>query len=96
MKTALEKKLTEIELVATTADLWSKAKRSYLGITIHWVNSETLERELAALACRRMKGKHTHDVLAQAINSVFLEYHIQNKICCTTTDNGSNFVKAFR
>jgi len=27
MKTALEKKLTEIELVATTADLWSKAKR---------------------------------------------------------------------
>lgn len=27
MKAALEKKLTEIELVATTADLWSKAKR---------------------------------------------------------------------
>lgn len=27
MKTALEKKLTEIELIATTADLWSKAKR---------------------------------------------------------------------
>jgi len=27
MKTALEKKLTRIELVATTADLWSKAKK---------------------------------------------------------------------
>lgn len=27
MKTALEKKLSEIELVATTADLWSKAKK---------------------------------------------------------------------
>ncbi|XP_011686460.1 PREDICTED: uncharacterized protein LOC105449160 isoform X2 [Wasmannia auropunctata] len=43
-----------------------------------------------------MKGRHTYDVLAQAINSVFLEYHIQNKVCGTTTDNGSNFVKAFR
>ncbi|XP_067210351.1 zinc finger BED domain-containing protein 4-like isoform X2 [Linepithema humile] len=96
IKTALEKKLTEIEIVATTADLWSKAKRSYLEITIHWVNPETLERESAALACRRMKGKHTYDVLARAINSVFLEYHIQNKVCCTTTDNGSNFIKAFR
>jgi len=27
MKATLEKKLTEIELIATTADLWSKAKR---------------------------------------------------------------------
>jgi len=43
-----------------------------------------------------MKGKHTYDILAKAINSVFLKYHIQNKICCMTTDNGSNFVKAFR
>jgi len=48
-----------------------------LGITIHWINPETLERESAALACRRIKGKHTYDVLAQAINSIFLEYHFQ-------------------
>lgn len=70
--------------------------RSYLGITVHWINSETLKRESAALACRRIRGKHTHDILAKAIHSICLEYHIQNKICCTTTDNGSNFVKAFR
>ncbi|KYN30235.1 hypothetical protein ALC57_00303 [Trachymyrmex cornetzi] len=57
---------------------------SYLGMTVHWINPETLERESAALACRRIKGKHTYDVLAQAINSVFLEYHIQNKVCGTT------------
>ncbi|KAL6258299.1 hypothetical protein P5V15_010241 [Pogonomyrmex californicus] len=42
-----------------------------------------------------MTGKHTYDILAQAINLLFLECHIQNKICCTTTDNGSTFVKAF-
>lgn len=63
---------------------------------MHWINPITLKRESAALACRRMKGRHTFDVLAKEINSVFLEYYIQNKVCCVTTDNGSNFVKAFR
>ncbi|KAL6418750.1 hypothetical protein ACFW04_014245 [Cataglyphis niger] len=68
-----------------------------IGIPSHirTLNPETLERQSATLACRRMKGKHAY-VLARAINSIFLEYHIQNKVCCTTTDNGSNFVKAFR
>lgn len=44
------------------------------------MNPETLERESAALACRRMKGKHTYDVLARAINSVFS--NITSKIKC--------------
>lgn len=70
--------------------------RSYLGITIHWIDEETLKRRSAILSCRRVKGKHTYDVLAKIINEVFTEYHIQNKVCCTTTDSGSNFVKAFR
>lgn len=70
--------------------------RSYLGITIHWIDKKTLKRVSAVLACRRMKGKHTYDALAKAIYSVHLEYHIQNKICSTTTDNGTNFIKAFR
>ncbi|XP_011704957.1 PREDICTED: uncharacterized protein LOC105460219, partial [Wasmannia auropunctata] len=96
MKSAIENKLAEIEVISATADLWSKAKRSYLGITIHWINPQTLQRESVALACRRIKGRHMYDNLAKAIMSVFLDYHIQNKICCTTTDNGSNFVKAFR
>jgi hypothetical protein len=64
-------------------------------MTVHWINSITLKRESAALTCRRVKGRHTYDVLAKSMNGVFLEYHIQNKVCCTTTDSGSNFVKAF-
>lgn len=51
--------------------------RSYLGITVHWINNTTLKRESAALACRRIKEKHTYDVLAKVINSIFIEYHIQ-------------------
>ncbi|XP_039313596.1 uncharacterized protein LOC120359608 [Solenopsis invicta] len=82
MKTELENQLTEVETISTTADLWNKAKRSYLGITAHWINQEILKRESATLACHRIKVKHTFDVIAKAINSVFLEFHIQNKVCC--------------
>ncbi|KAL6419290.1 hypothetical protein ACFW04_013930 [Cataglyphis niger] len=64
MTTALKNKLVDVEVVSTTADLWSKKKRSYLGITVHWIDSTTLRRESAALT-------------SETINSIFLEYHIQ-------------------
>ncbi|KAF2891913.1 hypothetical protein ILUMI_14260, partial [Ignelater luminosus] len=70
-------------------------ERSFLGVTAHWINPSTLERESAALACKRLKGKYTFDVLARQMYSIYLDYSIQNKIVCTTTDNGSKFCKAF-
>ncbi|KAF2892884.1 hypothetical protein ILUMI_13289 [Ignelater luminosus] len=86
----------QIDFVATTADCWFKGKRSFLAVRAHWINPSTLERESAALACRRFKGKHAFDVLARQMYSIYLDYSMQNKIVCTTTDNGSNFCKAFR
>lgn len=96
MKEELIKKLSAIQFIATTADCWTRGKKSYLGITGHWINSTTLERESAALACKRLKGKHTYSILAQSMYDVYLSFKIQNKVVCTTTDNGSNFVKAFQ
>ena len=65
-----------------------------MGVTLHWISRSTLERIKAALACRRIRGKHTYDVIgAENIHSL---YGLLNKVVATVTDYGSNFVKAFK
>jgi len=89
-------KLSNVEHVATTADCWTKGKRSYLGVTCHWIDKKSFSRESVSLACTRLKGRHTYDVLANALYKIHAMYKIQNKIVASTTDSGSNFVKAFK
>ena len=43
----------------------------------------------------RLPGPHTFHVLARAISDIHCRFNIQDKVRRTTTDNASNFVKAF-
>lgn len=54
-----------------------------------------MKRCKAAIACVRIKGRHTYDVLACKIEQIHASYSLTGKVCATITDNGSNFVKAF-
>jgi len=99
---AQDKKQKLIELlklqshVTTTTDCWSAYGKSYIGVTIHWIDSSTLQRKSACLALRRrMTGRHTFDVIAATLDDIHAEYGIWKKIVPTTTDNGANFIKAF-
>ena len=85
----------QAEWVATTTDCWSVHHRSFLGITAHWLDGETMKRECAALACRRLLGSHNYLLLGKEICKVHDQFNITEKVVATTTDNGSNFVKAF-
>lgn len=50
-----------------------------------------------AIACRRFKGSHTYDRIAELLVKIFHEWSIPpGKIVKAITDNGSNFLKAFR
>lgn len=56
-----------------------------------------MQRSCAAvLACKQLKGSHIFSALAGALNDIHTEFSIREKIVRTTTDNGSNFMKAFR
>ncbi|KAI4897234.1 hypothetical protein NFI96_030188, partial [Prochilodus magdalenae] len=96
MKRKLKAALSEIEFIATTTDCWTAHRRSFIGVTAHWFNPQTMQRSCAALACKQLKGSHTFSALAGALNDIHTEFNIREKIVRTTTDNGSNFLKAFR
>lgn len=54
MKSTLSMILSKHNHVCTTTDKWSSNNRSFLGVTIHWINQETLSICSGALACRRI------------------------------------------
>ncbi|KAG0721594.1 hypothetical protein GWK47_046180 [Chionoecetes opilio] len=81
--------------VATTADSWTVHNRAFIGMTCHWIGQD-LRRQHGTLACKEIKEKQTNVVLAQAIFDVHHEFGLGNKVVATTTDNGANYVAAFK
>uniref|UniRef100_A0A8C1R4X3 Hermes trasposase DNA-binding domain-containing protein n=1 Tax=Cyprinus carpio TaxID=7962 RepID=A0A8C1R4X3_CYPCA len=72
-----------LDHVCTTVDIWSLNNKSYLGMTVHWIDGISFKREKAALASSEIEQVHSSFGLSQ-------------KVTACVTDNGSNFVKAFR
>lgn len=87
--------LEKARWVSATADIWSSHKRAFMGITVHFVDSDTLKMVSSALACRRFKGAHTGEAIGKMIYAIFKEFGIESKIQNVVTDNASNFAKAF-
>ncbi|KYQ54442.1 hypothetical protein ALC60_06674 [Trachymyrmex zeteki] len=69
----------------------------YLNVYIIFSQINTnFQRESAALACRRFKGKHSYDKIAEMIHDIHCEFKLDaKKVVKVTTDNASNMVKAF-
>ena len=95
MRLIIKAAFRNTEHIATTTDCWTTRRRSFIGLTANWINQKTLKKQSAALACKRLKGSHTFDVLATAIDEIHSDYGIRDKVIQTTTDNGSNFIKVF-
>lgn len=74
-------------------------RRSFLGVTAHWVDSDVMKncaRKSAALACRRLIGSHTADLILHEIEEVLQSFEIMDKVTKIVTDGGSNFVCALK
>ena len=63
----------------TTADLWTAHGKSYLGMTCHWLHPTSYERNSICLAIRRVTGRHTYNVVASSLDSINLEFGVENK-----------------
>ena len=88
--------LSKHKYVATTADAWSAAGNSYLGVTCHWIDPDTRVRKSCVLACSLMEKKHTGEYIAQMLDRIQTKFKIQGSVVRTTTDNGANFVSSFK
>jgi len=87
MKRAVTEAMRGVDHIATTTDCWSVRRQSFIGVTAHWLDPNSLKRCSAALACKQLRGSHTFDVLANALNDIHSEFEIRGKIVRTTTDN---------
>lgn len=96
MESDLKNTFESLPYVSTTADIWSSHNKSFLGITVHWINPLNFNREKAGVACKRIKGRHTYDVVGFEIEQIHSAFGLSHRITATVTDNGSNFVKAFK
>ena len=74
----IRSQMAEQPAICTTADIWSCMKKSYMGVTAHWITGD-LKRQSAALACTRMKGSHTYDVVAEHIMSIHSDFGLDHK-----------------
>ena len=97
MSEKIKATLQSQEYVCTTADIWTQQARSYLGVTCHWIDTEEFKRHSIALAFRRFRGVHSYDRIASQLMDIHADFDLDTtKIVHVVTDNGSNFVKAFR
>lgn len=94
---ALKEALRGVKHLCTTADIWSTCVSSFFGVTAHWIQPDTLERQSTALACRHFPSPHTYNSIAETLDEIHAEYGLSHEcIVATVTDNGANFVKAFK
>ena len=94
-KAKLIDSLVKVRWVSATADIWSAHRRAYMGVTLHYVDPDTLTMVSSTLACRRFKGAHTGEQIAKCLASIFKEFKIESKLQNVVTDNAANFAKAF-
>ncbi|VVC29757.1 Ribonuclease H-like domain [Cinara cedri] len=93
IKSSLEK----VNYLCTTADVWSAQRKSFMCVTVHWIDEDSLERKTASLACRRFRGALSQDKFANILHGVYYKYNLNAaKIIATVIDSNSNMVKAFK
>lgn len=91
----IKQELQKISFVCTTVDIWSGKKRSFLGVTAHFIENN-FQKKSVALACQRFRSTHSYDRrITDLLHSIYTEFGLKHsKIVASITD--SNFIKSFK
>uniref|UniRef100_A0A0K2TB41 Putative LOC100572649 [Acyrthosiphon pisum] n=1 Tax=Lepeophtheirus salmonis TaxID=72036 RepID=A0A0K2TB41_LEPSM len=95
MEEKMNQTFSNINCFSLTADCWVSCK-----MRLYWcslpLDKTEFSRGQAVLACSRLKGNHTHDKIAESLETIIFDYGLQNK--CDggiITDNTRNFIMCF-
>lgn len=96
MKNQMISLFANAKYISLTSDIWSCKHRSFMGMTAHYIDPNTFNRHILTISCDRFTFPHTNERIAEHLQIKCDSYGIGEKIVATTTDNASNFAKAFR
>ncbi|XP_059096593.1 zinc finger BED domain-containing protein 4-like [Tigriopus californicus] len=89
--------LRGVDTVSITTDLWSsKNCVSFIAVTVHYFDEETLTLQALILDCLRIRGRHTAQLLGEELKSILQRNALEDKVLLGITDNGANMVKAIK
>jgi hypothetical protein len=88
--------LNQMLYCSVTLDLWSDRRmRSFVGITVHFINPATMKFGCNCLGVFQVKGRHTAEAIFEFFHGIMSEYGIANKVVRVVSDNAANMKKAF-
>ena len=87
--------LTIVPYCSITTDMWSSKfqSRGYVTVTCHVINDDWKLRTFV-LSTEEVADEHTAANLEKILDNILKEWKIHNRVVGTTTDNGSNIIKA--
>lgn len=85
-----------VQYFCATSDIWSRSNRSFIAVTVHYFENNTLEIRSKFVACEHFPGRHTHDRVASKLKSILERFNILDRVNFVTTDGAGEYTAAFK
>lgn len=92
----MKKTFVKIPYFCSTSDIWTRSNKSFIAVSVHYLESKSLQLKTKFIACEYFPGRHTHDKVAEKLSSIFERYGISKKVFFVTTDGAGEYVAAFK
>jgi len=97
LKQDVTKQLKDADYYCITTDMWSsRAKQSYIAVTIHYLTG-SFDMRSHLLETKEFPEAHTGDMIAESLEQILMKWELDpDRLVAATMDNGSNIALALR